>query len=417
MDRKSEVGSQRSEITIPSSHHPVIPLFRVPIRAFQALLIFAVLCWGSQAICYEGLEWNRFRLRPAIWIGEACSDNIFLTKEDPKGDFFTRILPELAVDFAIAPRNYLSLAYKGDYQFHSRYNNFREFQHRGDFSWNLTTSKGSTFKAGAWVKDGAVQPYSEEGFSKDYVEWEAFTDNFVVVEQFTELGFAYKHTSRRFSDARYDYDDFDRDEVALDLFYDRFWHLPLLLEYRFSRQNDKEIAGWFSRDSIINTLFVGARWKPGARLSGFLRLGYTYADFKESNNFGGFAMDSDLTYRLSDFTTFKLTLVRLVNTSTTAERQTGYYYVGTGGTFSTTYTRWDPLTIRLNFDYLNMAYEQFLFEKDRVDNNYRAGLSARYAIFEWCSVALKYRYNRVDTNYRFAEYTENRVAFGVEFSY
>ena len=387
------------------------------IFAFQALMIFAVLCWGSKAICYEGLEWDRLKLTPEIWIGEAYSDNVFLTREDPKGDFFTHIVPKLTADFAIAPRNYLSLAYKGDYQFHSRYDNFRKFQHRGDFSWDLTTSKGSTFKAGAWVKDGAVQPYSEKGFSKDYVEWEAFTDNLLKVEQFTELGFTYRHTSRRFSDSLYDYDDFDRDAVTLDLFYDRFWHLPLLLEYRFARQNDKEIEGLFSRDSITNTLFVGARWKPGARLSGFLRLGYTYAAFKETGNFGGFAMDSDLAYRFSDFTTFKLTFVRLVNTSTSAYRETGYYYVGTGGTFSTTYTRWDPLTIRMKFEYMNMAFDQFVFEEDRMDNNYRAGLSAQYAIFEWCSVSLKYRYSRVDTDYLPAEYTENRVEFGLDFSY
>jgi len=409
-------------VIIQLFHHPAIPLSRGPIFAFQALLIFAVLCWGSIAICYEGLEWDRFRLRPEVWIGETYSDNIFLTKYDPKRDFFTHILPQLTADFAIAPRNYLSLAYKGDYQFHSRYDNFRKFQHRGDFLWDMTTSKDSTFKAGAWIKDGAVQPYSEEGFSKDYVEWEAFTDNFLQVEQFTDLGFAYNHTSRRFSDSPhgyydYSYDDFDRDAVALDLFYDRFRHLPLLLEYRFARQDDGEVAGLFSRDSIINTLFVGARWKPGARLSGFLRLGYTYAAFKEANNFGGFAMDSDLTYRLSGFTTFKLTLVRLVNTSTTAERETGYYYVNTGGTFSTTYTRWDPLTISLDFEYMNRDYDQSSFEADRVDNYYNAGLKAQYTIREWVSTDLSYRYRRTETDYQFAEYTENRVELGVNFSY
>ena len=43
--------------------------------------------------------------------------------------------------------------------------------------------------------------------------------------------------------------------------------------------------------------------------------------------------------------------------------------------------------------------------------------SAQYSIFEWCSVALKYRYNRVDTDYLPAEYTENRVEFGLDFSY
>ncbi len=403
-------------------HHPAIPLSRGPIFAFQALLIFAVLCWGSMAICYEGLEWDRFRLRPEIWIGEAYSDNIFLTKKDPKGDFFTHILPQLTADFAIAPRNYLSLAYKGDYQFHSRYDNFRKFQHRGDFLWDMTTSKGSTFKAGAWIKDGAVQPYSEEGFSKDYVEWEAFTDNFLQVAQFTDLGFAYRHTSRRFSDSPtgyydYSYDDFDRDAVVLDLNYDRFRHLPLLIEYRFARQTNRDVTGLLSRDSITNTVFVGAISKQGSRLSGVLRLGYTYASFEDTNNFSGFAMDSDLTYRLSDFTTFKLNLVRLVNTSTTAQRETGYYYVGTGGTFSIAYSRWDPLTIDLDFNYMNKDYDQFAFETDRTDNYYRAGFTARYAFYEWVSVSLKYRYRRNETDYRFAEYTENRVEVGVNFSY
>jgi hypothetical protein len=350
-------------------------------------------------------------------LGEAYSDNVFLTKEDHKENFFTHILPALTADFAIAPQHYLSVAYKGDYQFHSKYDNFKEFQHRGDFSWDLTTAKGSTFKAGAWVKDGAVQPYSEQDFSKDYVEWEAFTDNLIKVGTFTGLGLEYKHTSRRFDDSSYEIDDFDRDWVALDLYYDRLWHLPLLLEYRFARQDDKEIEGLLSRDSITNSIFVGARWKPGARLSGVLRLGYTYAAYQGTSDFGGFAMDTDLTYRLSDFTTFKLTLVRMTNTSTSAERQTGYYYVNTGGTFSTTYSRWDPLTIYLAFEYMNMAYDQFTFEADRVDNYYSAGLRAQYAIRQWASVSLDYRYNRNETDYLPAEYTENRVELGMKFSY
>ena len=62
----SEVGSQRSKVIIQLFHHPAIPLSRGPIFAFQAFLIFAVLCWGSIAICYEGLEWDRFRLRPEV---------------------------------------------------------------------------------------------------------------------------------------------------------------------------------------------------------------------------------------------------------------------------------------------------------------------------------------------------------------
>jgi len=390
------------------------------ISAFQIFLIFTALLWGSKAICKEGLEWDRFRLRPEIWLGEAYSDNVFRTKENHKGDFFTRILPQLAVDYAIEPRHYLSMAYKGDYQFHSRYDNFRRFQHRGDFAWNLETAKGSTFEIGAWIKDGAIQPYSEQGFSKDYVEWEAFTDNLIRVEQFTEVGFEYRHRSRRFDDSAsniYRIDDYDLDWVALDLYYDRLWNLPLLLEYRFARQDNKGKEELFSRDSITNTVFVGARWKQGARLSGILRFGYTYAAFKETNDFGGFAMDTDVSYRLSDFTTFKLTLVRLTNTSTTAERQTGYYYVNTGGIFSTTYTRWDPLTFYVDLEYMNRAYDQFAFEDDRTDNVYRAGFRAQYTIRQWLSVGLKYLYRRNDTDYLPSDYSENRVELGVTFSY
>lgn len=379
-------------------------------------MMAAILCWAIEGLCSEGLEWERFRLRPEIWMGEAYSDNVFLTRDDCKGDFFTHVLPKAALDVAIAPRHYVSVAYEGDYQFHSRFDNFREFQHRGDMMWRLDTAKGSSFEAGAWIKDGAVQPYSEQGFSKDYTQWEAYTDNLFQVQQFTELGLAYRHNSRRFSDELYKIDDFDRDTVSLDVVYDRLWHLPLLLEYRFDRQTNRDVAGLLSRDSVTNSLFAGARWKPGAHLSGILRFGYAHSAFEDTDDFNGFVMDSELTYQLTDATQFRLTLTRLVNTSTRAERETGFYYVGTGGTLSATYTRLDPLTLMLEVGYMNRAYDQYSFEGDREDNYYRAGFTARYELFQWAAISLEYNYRRNDTDYLPAEYTENRVELRMKFS-
>ena len=362
------------------------------------------------------MEWGRIRLTPKLTVAEEYSDNVFLTEKDEENEYITKISPELTVDFAFAPRSILSLNYNGDFRLYSEYDNFRDAHHQGGLSWKGTTPKGSTFELGTKVQDSAFQPYSEEDRAKDFVKWDGFADTLLKLGSFTELGLRYDHSSRRFDKSRNTIDEYDRDGITLDIFFPKFPFTALLLEYSFFHQNNNDL-GELSTDMDTHTVFVGAQWEPTAKLSGTLKVGYTQTDLEEVNDFSGFATDTELTYRFSDITSVKLSANRMLSRSTRAGRETGSYYVSTGGTLSATHHRWDPLTVTLDFSYTNYDFrQQGPLEEDREDDLFRAGLSAEYLVTDWLSVDLSYKYRRNDSDFETVDYRENRVQAGFSLS-
>ncbi len=377
------------------------------------LCLIVIFLWCTTAFSAQGVEWGRFRLTPKLSVAEEYSDNVFLTEKDEEHDYITKISPELTVDFAFAPGSILSLSYEGDFRFYSEFDNFREDHHRGGLSWTGKTSKGSTFELGTKVQDSAFQPYSEEDRSKDFVKWDGFADTLLKLGAFTDLGLRYDRTSRRFDSSLDEIDEFDRDTVTLDILYKGFPLLPLLFEYSYYHQDNNDMDGP-STDMDTHTVFVGARWDPTARLSGTLKVGYTQTDFEEVSDFSGFATDIDLAYRFSNITTFKLSAYRRVVRSTWAGRETGEYFISSGGSLSAAYRK-EPVAIVLDLSYTNNDFQQEAsWYEDREDNYFRAGVQGKYLMREWLSFSLGYQYSRNDSNFATVDYTENRVE--VEFS-
>ncbi|NVM21039.1 MAG: outer membrane beta-barrel protein [Desulfobacterales bacterium] len=372
---------------------------------FHIILIFL---WCSTGFCAEGVEWGRLRLAPKLSVGEQYSDNVFLTEKNEEDEYITTILPELSLDFAFSPRSILNVGYKADFRIYTEFDNFRKDHHRGGLSWTWTSPKGSEFAIGADAEDSSMQPYSEKDRHKDFVKGEAFVDSLLKVGAFTGLGIRYAHTSRRF-DSRLDkIDEYDRDAITLDILYRRFRHLPLLLEYSYYHQDNNDLDEP-STDMDTHTVFIGARWDPTAKLSGTLKVGYTQTDFEEVDDFSGFATDTDLTYRFSDITTFKLRAYRMLVRSTWAGRETGNYFISSGGGLSATY-RSAPIAIVLDFSYTNNDFEQKdWWYEEREDNYFRAGVMAEHLLQDWLLLSLSYHYSRNDSNFASVDYRENRV--------
>lgn len=376
-----------------------------------ALLIFAL--WTSPAFCADWMQWGRYRLHTELSLKGAYSDNIFRSPDDEQSDFLTVVSPELSIDAALAPKNYISLHYVGDFEFHSEYDNFKTAHNLGELTWNWLTPRGSRFKVGGNIKDTADQPYSETGRAKDYLLYRAFAHTDLKVGAFTDLGFKYNFDSRRYDDTIDQIDDYNRHTGAVNLVYGYFSQIPLLLEYRFTDQKNQTFDQ-FSRNFKTNSVFVGARWRGAPRLNGTLRFGYYRSDL-EADEFGdstGFAMDTDLSYRFSDITFFTLTAFRYLNSTTRAERQTGNYYVSEGGTFSIKHHYWERIILTADFRYSRDDYQ----DTNRLDNYYRFGARAKYLFRDWLSLSLRYRYRRRDSNLAAVDYNENRIQAVLTFS-
>jgi opacity protein-like surface antigen len=337
---------------------------------------------------------------------EVYSDNVFKSPQDEKSEFITIVSPQLSFDAALAPKNYFSLQYAGDFEFHSEHDNLNTAHHFAELSWNWLTPKGSHFKAGDRVKDTASQPYSETDRSKDYLLNRAFAQSDLKLGAVTDLGLSYEFIARRYDDDIDQIDDYDRHTAAVSLVYGYFPQLPLLLEYRYTDQKNQEFDS-VSRDYKTHTGFIGARWQAAQRLKGTLRLGYYQSDF-DADQFDdntGYAIDSDLTYLFSGITTFRLTASRFLTSTTRAERETGNYYVSEKVGFSVKHHYWERIVITAEFQYTRNDYRDI----DRLDYFYRLGTRVKYLFRDWLSMSLVYWHRDRDSDLASVDYEENEI--------
>jgi hypothetical protein len=372
-----------------------------------SILFLSIFC--STAFAEEGIEWGRFRFTPEISTSEKYTDNVYLIHTDGREDTITTVSPKVSLDFAFAPRNYITFSYGGDFRFYRKSDNFKKDIHKTGLFWTLTTPKGSNFKIGASADFDSIQPWSEKDHHRDFVVVKALVDTLFKVSSLIELGIKYDYESRRFEDSIDEIDDFDMNTITFDIGYQMSPITEFLLEYSYCHQNNNNKLDFFT-DMDTNTIFVGVRWDPTAKLSGDLKMGYTQTSVKEGDDFSGFAIDADLDYKLSDITRFKATASRMLMRSTVAARETGIYYISTGGDLSATYSKWEPLKISMNLTYTNNNFEQLAgVYEDREDNVYTVGLKVNYLIKNWLTSTLSYQYRRNKSNVESEDYKENRA--------
>jgi len=372
------------------------------------LLFFSI---SFQVRPAAALEWDRYRLTPGISITEAYTDNLFLTDEEKEDDYITRVSPELIFDVAIETGHYLSFSYKGDFEYYASFDNFRKDRHTGEVGWSMNRPVGHTFKAGIRGVDTSVQPFSAEDRQKSFTTWEAFLDLQYKVGNFSETGFRYDFTQRSFDDPRDESDDYDRHDLSLNFLYGYLSQFPLLLEYRLTLYDANDLDPP-STDFIAHAVLIGARWQPGARLSGALRVGYTITDFDGVSDFDGLMMDTDLGYALSEITTLKLSVTRLVQNRTAAQRETGNYFISTQGKLTAVFRYWESMPITAYIGYTKNEFEG----ENREDDLFEAGITARYRLKDGLSFSAQYQYRQNESDLDAVDYTENRIEVGFRLS-
>jgi hypothetical protein len=384
-----------------------------------SFLVFATLgAIPSPVVADDGIEWEHLRIIPTLTVSESYSDNIYLSDRNKTDDYFTTITPEVVIDAAIAPRNYFSLKYHGDFFSYSNDKNFRQDHHLGSLSFNSKTAKGSHFIAGITAQDTAVQPFAVNEKSKDYIQKSAYADILLSLGTIVEIGTEYSKEARDFYSQKYADDDFKRDTWDLHLLYARSQVWPLLLQYRYINQ-DNDDRDTINTDFQSHTLFMGGRWRPAGKLSGALRAGYMWAKHDESDaqDYDGYAVDTDLNYTFSEVTQFTLTAERLIRQPTRSARESGEYYVSTSAGMLITHRMWEKITTRLNIFYRETDYKELQSSENvRQDDYYRAGLSITYSPLSPLSISIGYYYQDNDSNIEPEDYTENLLEFGIALS-
>lgn len=381
-----------------------------------ALLAATTLVMTVANIHAQGIEYGRFRISPSLAIIEAYTDNVYLAEDNEESDFYTEIAPGLTLDFALAPRNYITLKYLGNYFYFSEADNSDYNQHFGEASWSAETAKGSNFTLGTSISETSVQPYSARETAKDYSLNRVFGEMFLLPGSVTEIGLQYERLARRFDAEEFEVDDYDRDQFDVSILYRRSEILPLLLQYRLVLQDNEPEFG-IDRDYKTHSIFTGARWRPAGKLSGALRVGYTWSDFDSDqiDEFSGLGMDIDLIYRITEITRLTLLGRRAILPRTRAERDSGNYYVLTSGGLRLSHHRWEKITTIFRYDYFHREYQSGLelTGEDRVDEEHVAGASIEYALRNWLSLIFGYQYRNRDSDREDVNYEENLFELGV----
>lgn len=382
------------------------------------LLSVLVLSSNCQSYAEDGVSWGRLRFRPSVTISERYSDNIYREYQNEEEDYITRLLADVALDLAVAPRNYFTLKYQGDFLSYKNSENFRNDHHFGSFSFTSETSKGSHFLFGAEAKLTAVQPYSITDESKDYTFKYYYGDVALALFDFTELGVRYSQGTREFDEDQYRDDDYTRHILDCYFLNSRIHSVPLLLQYRFIHQDNNDI-GVYSTDYNSHTFFLGGRWATERKLSGALRVGYFWVEFDQEDvdDFDGLAIDTDLVYRFSEITSIALIVERGIRTPTASDRETGDYFLFTTAGLTITHQKWSKIRTRLYGFYSLRNYKELFTQQNvRDDELYRFGISINYIFKPWLSFVAEYRYQRNDSEVVSVEYTENLATLSVVFS-
>jgi hypothetical protein len=399
-------------------HIPSIKITRSFFIVFLITLVTAFFVSSPEAHSEEGITWNCIRLLPGLSIMEKYSDNIFLSNKKRQNDAVTIISPQLSLDFSISPDNYVNVSYDGYYSLYRKADNFKKDIHKTDASWKWITPKGSILKIGAAMNFDSIQPYSLQDDHKDFVEMRLFGETAFEAGAFIDMGIAYDRTVQRFKKSLYNTDDFDRDTVTLRFAYKRLPDTTIVSEYSYFYQNNKDRSGPF-KDLDAHVVLLGAQWDSSKKLHGHIKAGYYVVNSTSDTRSSGFAMDTDIGYRLTDVIVLNLVAYRRAVTSTRTARESGEYYISTGGGLKFSYSGLQALMLSANAQYKNNQFTQSSSEPGptRKDDYFDLGVSATYDIQKWYSFITNYHYRVNNSSVDEETFTENRIEAQFRFAF
>ena len=228
------------------------------IALFPLILIFFLFLLScGKALAGNGIEKGHFRFLPELSIYGGYNDNVYRANTNRKSSLFGVLSPAITIDYAIAPQNYFSLHYKGDFEEYTQVDNFRQDHHFGLFKWQWRRPSGTEFQAGTNATDTAVQPYSETQKARSYIQAQAFAEMDLAVGAFSYFGLRYRFVMREFDDQIYSVDNYRKNTFSTDFTYGYFKRFPLLLEYQFLTQDNNDAPDALSPDFTTHTILAG----------------------------------------------------------------------------------------------------------------------------------------------------------------
>ncbi len=412
-----------------------------PAKIFFLLSAF-LFAWATSVWAQGNIHLGRAQLTTGLQYAGEYNDNIFRDADNEESDYIHIVTPSLKLVYpGTNPGNYVQAKYHVDI---ARYDDFSDTDYEDH---RLFGGFGYRSPAGIYLMaDDAYQntadPYGSESTYNDGVQtkrWNntvSMTAGYDFASIYTVEAYA-RHFVERYDKKVDKYQDRTRITAGGMLLY-RFNKLQFLGELRradvtFDEQND-DIDGWDDNNSQDHTLteaLVGIRFQPGGKIIGNAKIGYQAVSFENNKDKNGNKYNDDpqvigevdVSYFLSEQTSFKIFGGRSLNTSVTAGNadDVSSSYMNTYGGIGVTQKIMTKLSLNIEYernveDYLDVSSGND--DKLLIANTLRGGLD--YDINRWldAGVTLSYKDKNSDTGqYDDEEYTVTRYGFYVELTY
>ena len=407
------------------------------------LICLTLFLWVPSVFAIGNIHLGRLEINPELSYKVEYNDNIYFESEHEDDDFINTITPGIGLKISGTPGNFLSAGYKVGIVLYDDEadNNFED--HRLFFSAGLKTPKGLYLRVQDGFQDTEDPFDSKEEFrlGEQTKRWNNLVDMIAGYEFAGRycIEATYSNFVERYDRTKDEFQDTIEHKYGIAVLYNLTPKTALFGQYlrndtEYDAQNDgidvnrDGIDEWNSgnsQDYIIDNFLIGARFKPGGKLSGEFKLGYGTIDFdndvdKNGNEYDDdsfFAVEANVGYKPVEKTSLSLILKRYKQASTSADipSDVSATYLRTIVGLAVTQTFTHRISMNLGLEWSNKDYldERPGNQKKEFDL-YTARCGVDYSIRDWLSAGLSYKYqdNQASkSQYDYDEYTVNAVAF------
>jgi hypothetical protein len=405
-------------------------------KLLATAIVFSIAL-TPMALAEGNIHIGKVKVKPEISYKLESNDNIFFRPTDEQDDIIHTITPGIVFDYEGRDiDNYFSAGYEVDI---ARYQDFSEndFEsHRPFVDFSYKAPAGFYLKASDYYLRTA-DPFGDENqFALGVPQtkrWRNILEATIGYELFKRYAIEafYSNNKREYDEEKDQWQDRTVDTYGGALVYLVSPKTHLFGEYRFADaefdgQNDgtpyTDSVNWNSQtsmDSELQDVFLGARFRPGGKLLGEFKIGYSDLNFKNEFDPSGERFQDDgtwvaetyLDYQMRERTLFKLVWLR--NYLPSNERLNSSPFVETKIGFDLEQGFARALSFDAGFDYIWNDYVyaiQGLPDQAFEIAIVRAGFG--WDIKDWLETGVRYRFAKKRANedvYAGREYDQNKL--------
>lgn len=265
---------------------------------------FAVLMLLSMILCsvFSEAFGAEFELHPSITVREEYNDNFFLSENNKKHEFITRLLPSIEAKYAASLWSW-DLRYTLDYLYYARKLRGSETLHHLNLGGLIEPVKGKLF---VWVSEeyGRVSLDIARDFTRESTFARQSDRNFLAVNPYYVFRLSpvlTVTTGYIFADTRYD-DESAVDKTDHTLYaesaYDLSRYTSLTAGYKFVKEDSER------DDYIRHDVYVGTRHEYADKSFFTLKIGDSLWDYKARDSSNQIFWNAGITHTFRTFTGF-----------------------------------------------------------------------------------------------------------------